>query len=99
MCVCGWVGGRGGGGDLEEVDKSQKGLRTDEIKEMIRMKPSPISACEDRMLRVVEFDSTHTQGSSKYFLQQIKESTKSIRYLHRENLTCYCNKKKSTSRF
>lgn len=52
-----------------EVEKRQKGLKTDESKEMIKMKPSPISACEDRMLRVVEFDSTHTQGSSKYFLQ------------------------------
>lgn len=27
-----------------------------------------ISACDERMLRVVVFDSTHTQGSSKYFL-------------------------------
>lgn len=68
MCACVIVM------DLEEVGKSQKELKTDESKEMIRMKPSPISACEDRMLRVVEFDSTHTQGSSKYFLQQIRES-------------------------
>lgn len=32
-----------------------------------------ISACDDRMLRVVVFDSTHTQGSSKYFLITITE--------------------------
>ena len=30
-----------------------------------------ISACDERMLRVVVFDSTHTQGSSKYFLKTI----------------------------
>jgi len=32
-----------------------------------------ISACDDKMLRVVVFDSTHTQGSSKYFLITITE--------------------------
>ena len=36
-----------------------------------------ISACDERMLRVVVFDSTHTQGSSKYFLITItKQDTK-----------------------
>ena len=37
-------------------------------REIIRRKPSPISACEVSMLRVVELDSTHTHASSKYFL-------------------------------
>lgn len=41
---------------------------THESSEMIRTKPIPISACEDSMLRVVVLDSTHKQGSSKYFL-------------------------------
>ena len=41
---------------------------TDEKIEMIRRKPSPISACDESMFRVVTFDSTQTQGSSKYFL-------------------------------
>ena len=31
-------------------------------------KPSPISAWDESMLSVDVFDSTHTQGSSKYFL-------------------------------
>ena len=39
-----------------------------ESREIIRRKPIAISACDERMLRVVVFDSTHTQGSSKYFL-------------------------------
>lgn len=41
---------------------------THDNKEMIRRKPSPTSACEDNMLRVVPLDSTQTQSSSKYFL-------------------------------
>lgn len=49
-----------------------KELETDENKEMISRKPSPISAFEESMLRVVVFDSTQTQGSSKYFLIDTK---------------------------
>lgn len=41
---------------------------THENNDIIRRKPSPISVCEDSMLRVVVFDSTQTQSSSKYFL-------------------------------
>lgn len=50
------------------MTKKEKMVRTDEIKEISRRKPSPISVCEESMLRVVVFDSTQTQGSSKYFL-------------------------------
>lgn len=48
--------------------KKEKIVGTDESKEMSRRKPSPISVCEESMPRVVVFDSTQTQGSSKYFL-------------------------------
>ena len=41
---------------------------TDDKREIIKRNPIPISACEDSMLSIVEFDSTQTQGSSKYFL-------------------------------
>lgn len=41
---------------------------TNENRERTRRNPSPISACEERMLSIVVFDSTHTHGSSKYFL-------------------------------
>lgn len=43
---------------------------TYEIREIIRRNPIPISACEDSILMVAAFDSTHTQNSSKYFLQE-----------------------------
>lgn len=39
---------------------------------MIKRNPIPISACEESMARVAVFDSTHTQGSSKYFLTTTK---------------------------
>lgn len=42
---------------------------THEKRAMIRIKPFPISACEESILRVVVFDSTQTQASSKYFLK------------------------------
>lgn len=41
---------------------------THEKRAMIRIKPFPISACEESILRVVVFDTTQTQASSKYFL-------------------------------
>lgn len=40
---------------------------------MTSRNPSPISACDVRILRVVLFDSTQTQGSSKYFLFKQKK--------------------------
>ena len=46
---------------------------TNESKDIIKRKPFPISTCEESMLSVVVFDSTQTQGSSKYFLFIIKE--------------------------
>lgn len=45
-------------------------LVTHETREIIRRNPIPISACEESMLRVAVFDSTHTQISSKYFLSR-----------------------------
>lgn len=56
----------------------EKARKTDENSEMISKNPSPISACEVSMLRVVLFDSTQTQGSSKYFLLSEKETKKQI---------------------
>lgn len=55
-------------GSVQAVKQEQRTLATYDNKERIRRKPSPISACEESMLRVVELDSTHTQASSKYFL-------------------------------
>jgi len=49
-------------------EKKEKTAETDENNEMISRNPSPISACDVSILRVVLFDSTQTQGSSKYFL-------------------------------
>lgn len=43
---------------------------TYETREIISRNPVPISDCEDIMLRVVVFDSTQTQASSKYFLEK-----------------------------
>ena len=50
--------------------RTRKGneLITDDNRERIRTNPTPIAACEERMLSKVVFDSTHTHGSSKYFL-------------------------------
>lgn len=48
-----------------EVSKS-----TNEKRDTISRSPSPISACAERMLRVVVFDSTQMQASSKYFLYE-----------------------------
>jgi hypothetical protein len=45
-----------------------KGWETYENSERTSRNPSPISACDVSILRVVLFDSTQTQGSSKYFL-------------------------------
>jgi len=63
----------------ESTDRHDQRMRDRsayENKEMIKRKPSPTSACDDNMLRVVVLDSTHTQMSSKYFL--FSETTKLI---------------------
>jgi len=52
-----------------QIKRKGIGLTTYENKETINRKPSPISVWEERMLRVVVLDSTHTQGSSRYFLR------------------------------
>jgi len=48
--------------------KKEKTSETYENNETISRNPSPISACDVSILRVELFDSTQTQGSSKYFL-------------------------------
>lgn len=43
---------------------------TDDNREITSRNPVPMADCEDIMLRVVVFESTQTQASSKYFLQK-----------------------------
>ena len=62
------------------MDKKKNLWESHENKEIIRRKPSPISACEDSILRVVVFDSTQTQGSSKYFLFTEKEKIRLLKW-------------------
>lgn len=53
--------------------------RTDEKREIIKRNPSPISACEDSILSVLAFDSTHTHASSKYLLHTARIAHSSLR--------------------
>lgn len=65
---------------------------TNDKREIISRNPVPMADCEDIMLRVVVFESTQTQASSKYFLHKAHSKvTNRQKYQHvkQEKRTCY----------